>query len=434
MNFLKIGMAACCAVLLTSCESLRDQTDSGTVSVRGVAPTVEQLNVTSNTQAQNALVADLTAKAGLPPLPGRHPDWAVVTEAGFYEIGRQCDQYLDVLFRFNRRQRAARQELTAAGAATATIMGLAGVAAVPIAITAAAFGLSASLFDANVNSVLFTIEPSAVRNIVLKGRKGYIDNLKMEDINTRPRMMIALQGYLSQCSPAAIEANVNNAAAGAESVASTDPAVSRRAAALASPASTLFQRAARTVEGTATTAPRPLTAAERPLGPVVRGDENVIRPEVARAQAALGADIDGNFGDKTKAAIQEFERGLNRRAPGTWKLKDGSGSVAALPPKLSPLPTVFKSPFERAYFGAVDATLPLEDQYVKLDPAMLNGFLLRLGPPKGEQYPSGNSDADLARKLEMMRKKLGELDGTNQSTPLTATAYDQVPLAAGGPS
>jgi hypothetical protein len=420
-------------MLLTSCASIREA-DPSTASVRGVAPTVEQLNITSSTQTQNALVADLTAKAGLPPLPGRHPDWSVVAEAGFYEIGRQCDQYLDVQFQFNRRQRAARQELTATGAATATILGLSGVAAAPIAITAAAFGLSASLFDANVNSVLFTIEPSAVRNIVLKGRKGYIDDLKMEEINTRPRMMMALQGYLSQCSPAAIEANVNNAASGAESVASTDPAVARRAAVLAAPSSILFQRAARTTEGTVTNAPRPLTEAERPRGPIIRGEENVLRPDVTRVQAALGTAADGEFGDKTRAAIGEFERGLNRRAPATWKAKDGSGSIVALPPKLSPLPAVFKSPFERAYFGSVDANLALEDQYVRLDPTMLNGFLLRLGPPRGEQFPTGNTDADLAVKLEMMRKKLGELNGTNKPTALTSAGYDLVPTAAGGPS
>ena len=98
-------------------------------------------------------------------------------KAGVYEIGRQCDQYLDALFRFNREQRAGRQDLAAAAAATGAIMGLSGASAKALAITAAAFGLATSLFDASVNSVLFTIEPSALRNVALQGRKNYLEQL-----------------------------------------------------------------------------------------------------------------------------------------------------------------------------------------------------------------------------------------------------------------
>ena len=158
-----------------------------------------------------------------------------MAEAGIYEIGRQCDQYLDVLFRFNRNQRSIRQGLTATGAATATILGLAGVVAMPIAITAAAFGLAASLYDAGVNSVLFTIEPSALRNVVLRGRQAYIEKLDLSRVNSRPRMMIALQGYLTQCSPATIEANVNNAASGAQSIVNTRSGMSPDGALLGAP-------------------------------------------------------------------------------------------------------------------------------------------------------------------------------------------------------
>jgi hypothetical protein len=232
-------------MLLTSCHALRDQFDtSTTVDVSGVQPSLEQLNIRSDNQAQADLVSDLVTKAGLPTMPPLNDsNWSAVAEAGFYEVGRQCDQYMTLLFRFNRNQRALRQGLTAVGAATATILGLASVAAAPIAITAAAFGLSASLFDAGVNSVLFTVEPSALRTIVLKGRKSYIDSLDMTKITSRPRMLMAVQGYLLQCSPAAIEANVNNAANGLDSVSSADEKASRRAATLGVPAMILTQPA-----------------------------------------------------------------------------------------------------------------------------------------------------------------------------------------------
>lgn len=95
-----------------------------------------------------------------------------------------------MLFRFNRVQRAGRQDLEAAAAATAAVMGISGVGAKAIAITAAAFGLATSLFDASVNSVLFTIEPSALRNVALKGRTYYLKALDLDKINSRPGMLM----------------------------------------------------------------------------------------------------------------------------------------------------------------------------------------------------------------------------------------------------
>src|SRR5204862_3174843 len=139
----------------------------------------------------------------------------------------------------NREQRAGRQDLAAAAAATGAIMGLSGVSSKAIGIAAAAFGLASSLFEAQVNSVLFTIEPSALRNVALQGRKWYLEKqLNINGIKSRPDMLIALQGYLAQCSPAALEANINNAASGAPSVVSPIPDVAEKAAALAAPSST----------------------------------------------------------------------------------------------------------------------------------------------------------------------------------------------------
>jgi hypothetical protein len=225
---------------------IREWTDPTTVSIRGVPPTLEQLNISATAYSQNLMVDELiqTAGLGLPSgtqLPPDDPRWSLVMKAGVYEIGRQCDQYLDVLFRFNREQRAGRQDLAAAAAATGAIMGIAGASAKALAITAASFGLASSLFDANVNSVLFTIEPSALRYVALQGRQQYLDSLRKNnvEINSRPDMLIALQGYLTQCSPAAIEANINNAASGAPSVVTLTPGVTS-AALLAAPATALI--------------------------------------------------------------------------------------------------------------------------------------------------------------------------------------------------
>ena len=406
MTFLKTGIAACCAILLTSCGMIRDQADPGTVSVRGTQPTLEQLNTPGNTRAQDAFIADLIHKAGISqPLRTRDDDWSLVAEAGIYEIGRQCDQYLDALFRFNREQRAARQGLTAIGAATAAIMGLAGTAAIPIAITAAAFGLSASLFDAGVNSVLFTIEPSALRNIALQGRKNYLDALDLSKINSRPRMMIYLQGYLTQCSPAAIEANINNAASGADSVSSTTPGVARKAAILAEPATTFIQRATTTVSASVVSAP-PLQADDR-AGNAGASETAISKTRLMTAQRALGVAADGDFGPDTRNALKEFQLGRNRRDSSTWGAVELTGELAgrtaSLAPYLSPMPAVFLSPFERAFLGNNDG--PLGQQLSRPDPDILDALSAVAGVPQG-QSPQGNSADAIAAKMKLLRDRI----------------------------
>lgn len=442
MTLARVTSLLACTLVLASCAALRDEADASTVSVRGVKPTLEQLNVGATTAAQNAFVNDLTAKAGIVDSAGmplflgpRNPDWAIVTEAGIYEIGRQCDQYLDMLFHYNRNQRALRQGLTASGAAAATIMGLAGVAAPPIAIVAAAVGLSASLFDANVNSVLFTIEPSALRNIALKGRQGYLARLKMSEISTRPRMLIALQGYLAQCSPAAIEANVNNAASGAPSVASTDLDTSQGAAVLAAPATVLVSTPATVLVSTPTREPVIMTptpvATENLAANRGPGEEGVRRSELVRAQEALGVKADGDFGPATRQAITEFQRGANQQNPLDWTANDingrFTGKTRSVLGVLAPLPATFQSPFERGLFGAAEAP-SLGQRYAAPLPSSVNGFLV-LFKPAIPQLPPGDTASDLAAKLVLMRKRLGEMT-SRETAPLTSALYKQVSDAA----
>ena len=294
-------------LLLSSCSHL----DPTTAGVRGMPPTLEQIYPNTATGIQKTFVDNLIATAGLSaksPLATRDPDWSLVAEAGIYEIGRQCDQYIDALFRFNRDQRAFRQGLTAAGAATASILGLAGVAAMPIAITAVAFGLSATLFDASVNSVLFTIEPSALRNVVLQGRKKYLDDIDIATVDTRPRMLIFLQGYLTQCSPAAIEANINNAASGAESVVSTNPLVARRAATDAAPAASLLKTERPNTDNKLKNAE---TEIKRQQDQIDRLTREQTRIRNSAIQAALCVPVSGTMGEVTLQAVRNFNRGAS---------------------------------------------------------------------------------------------------------------------------
>jgi len=248
-----VWLALCLVPLLSACAFFGRGAEPGAVGAHGLQPTLEQMSIGSSIAAQDQMVDALIHTAGLPPeaLSARNPNWSLVWKAGLYEIGRQCDQYLDALFRFNREQHALHQDLAAAAGTTGAIMGLAGAAAETIAITAAAFGLSNSLFEAHVNSILFTIEPSALRNVAQQGLHNYLKNIDESRILSRPDTLIALQGYLTQCSPAAIEANINNAASGAPSVVSSNPDVAEKSAALAAPGSAVVNAEADTARANA---------------------------------------------------------------------------------------------------------------------------------------------------------------------------------------
>jgi hypothetical protein len=424
-----------------------------------VAPTLEHLNISKDTTAQDAFVNDLIRKAGLDytPRPGDY-SWGFVAEAGIYEIGRQCDQYLDVLFRFNRNQRAIRQGLTATGAATASILGVAGVVAMPIAITAVAFGLAASLYDAGVNSVLFTIEPSALRNVVLKGRQAYIRQLDLSKVNSRPRLLIAMQGYLTQCAPATIEANVNNAASGAGSVVTVRPGEFADGALLGAPGATLIQRAT----PPATSTQIPATSPQIPAAPAqiattvvssrVEPTQPASDPDLARnrkpseiavtkrlliaAQNALGIFADGNFGvpgdSKTREAIEQFQFGRNRRSPSQWPAADINGELSGrtgeLLPFLSPMPVIFKTPFERAYLGNNQGAL--SQQLTQVAPAQLSQMLDKVKVTDFE-VPANSPPDVITAKMKQLRDKLAELRRVRGIDPdkggvLDAKLYDSL--------
>src|SRR5215218_1094275 len=90
-------LVACVALSLSACD-VRGPSGPGAV---------EQPN-TANAPQQNNLIGNLASAAGydVKTLGPGDPKWAQVFEAGVYEVGRQCDQYLDALFQPNRAQGA----------------------------------------------------------------------------------------------------------------------------------------------------------------------------------------------------------------------------------------------------------------------------------------------------------------------------------------
>jgi len=361
-------------------------------AIHGVPADIEklQLDPIASANRESQFIEGLRIRAGLaqtPTLPVPPEDWNLILRAGIRVIDGQCDQYLDALFRFNREQRAVRQGLAATAGATASILGLAGVAAIPIAITAAAFGLSASLFDAGVNSVLFTIEPSALRNVVLEGRSKFVKVVLANPPTNRPDTMIALQGYLTQCSPAAIEANINNAANGSRNaVTSPNDDQATRAAILAAPAVTLSRRERAAQENTTRVNPAPA-----PPPPVVavadvrlEGEAGVTQTQVAAVQRALGITATGLLGPQdspTRLAIMEFERGMKARNEPGWGEPTGrlAGRTADTLIPLGPMPAFLQSPFERAFLTNTSRTAGGAARHTAIDEQILAEVWATLG-------------------------------------------------------
>jgi hypothetical protein len=356
-----VGM---CAALLCACVMTGCVTDQ----VVGVPPTLQQSNLVADHNLQERMVTSLIQKADLSRevLALDPSKWRVVADAGLFEVDVQCDRYLAALFTFNRDQRAGRQVLTAAGAGTAAIMGLTGAAGAAIAITAAAFGMATTVFDAGAGSVLFTVSPVAVRSVANRGRQAFLEGIKWEQVNSRPRMMMVVQGYLSQCTPAAIEANIDNAATGAPSV--SNLATALQAAALASPSSSVVQNPnVFTASPVAPPAkePVPVPKVDLPINATIAEQEFIrSRTEAIALQNALGTSPDGDLGpagvtplraNSTRLAISEYNTGLLRLAgqPGSGRdVMDGKRRIfVALIGRGSLATSGVKSPFERALLG-----------------------------------------------------------------------------------
>jgi hypothetical protein len=163
---------------------------------------------------------------------------------------------------------------------------------------------------------------------------------------SRPETMSSLQGYLQQCTPAAMEANVNLAANGSKNSVTQggDPAVN--AAGLAGPA-ILFTRATAAVD-------RPVNpaGAAPPIGIVANlqpGEESLSQSVVQAVQRALKTEVTGQLTTTTRDSIKEFERGMAMRTP-SWGKETGllAGKTRRVLVAQTPMPDGAETAFERA--------------------------------------------------------------------------------------
>lgn len=161
---------------------------------------------------QAEVATSLISLAGLtPPLQPGSPQWRDVAEAGATYVDNVCDQYIDAIFWFDRWRGSAKSGLALTGATAASALALLDAATTTVALTAAAFGLTGGLIDVGANSVLYSIEPSAVRVALKRAQAAYRDDLATKTITSQGAAIAAAQGYLSLCLPPALETLVNTA-------------------------------------------------------------------------------------------------------------------------------------------------------------------------------------------------------------------------------
>lgn len=414
-------LALSLSIVLAGCGIVRDQADPSRPSVRGVPATIDRLPFEEVAERQTRLTVALAQQAGLVDADGKvvlpakqSSDWRLVLKSGVQMVENQCDAYLDSLFRFNREQLAGRQGLSAVGGASAAIMGLANAPAGAIAATAAAFGLTTSLFDAAANSVLFQIEPSAIRNVSLEARRKFLkevqDRIAQDPtaFTNRPDALIAVQGYLAQCSPAALEANINNAASGSPN------AVTATNARAQGPALEVTSKGF-SPSGATVAVPPDNAPADMLMPHAQPGEERLTRAFARRVQAALGVPVDGDPGSPTsitRRAVAEFQRAMAARDETAFRdPPDGrlTGRTRDLLGTMSRFPDngAFHSVFERFFLGA--AAAPSGAAYTAPDPDRVRQLRRRLNTrlfegDAGAQLPEGTElDAATRQRLAAVR-------------------------------
>ena len=401
-------------------------------AVEGPPANMENLSADPIARAnlQTRYIEGLRLSADLPQHPATQPapadDWRLIQRAGIDQIDEACNIYLYTLYRFNAQQKAARQGLLAATATTGVIMGLAGAGTMAIGITAAALGLSAALFEASTNSVLFSVEASAVRNVVQESRSRFATVMAANPPTTRPDTMIALRGYLSLCTPAVIEANINNSANGSRnSVVTPDRDAGVAAAALAAPA--LAPPTITVVKSP--TAPLPVV--QRPP-PLPQSTERVVPAEVLAIQQALCVPV-GEPGapgsnSPTRVAVRQFLAARLGGDPSKQpdNLESGSGasllrqavadarSGDAITPCAS---RGYETAFEVGLFGQVQvADLP---DFIRFVQAKINARLpadARISPP----------DGNMATLRTLVGRLRQQFDANDRATSIDYAFYRKI--------
>ena len=384
--------------------------------ITGLPPTIDADRLRKSTEAQKNIVSDLLVRANLTggiPANGS-ADWAVFTEAGFGFVDEQCDRYLDALFWYNRARSATQTQLALTGATAASIMGILDASKEAIAITAAAFGFASGTVDTLASSVLYSLDPSSIKNLVDRSRSQYRQAAASRSIVTQPGAMSVIQGYLRLCLPATIETQINGAVSetgfAEDTTASSGivPVLKRVGTAQTTSNPTELTDAREPVSPTP-----PPPAPTRILNPISALEEGISFRRGQDIQRTLCVKADGNFGattgSQTRTAIRWYQMSRQPGNPEAWTgILDNRNDAITLM-SLTPCakhPLGFKNAFERFHFETADAIRSFQGQ---LNEALANFQIVRANTP-------GSFDGNTRHAITLLQRFSG-LPETGAVTP-----------------
>lgn len=298
-HFLHVGLALL-LIGLTACNPLR--TRELYAQLEGPRPELDSEDLEGFAERQSGAVDQLLILAGLQqkPAPGSN-DWQAVVDAGILYVDQVCEEYIGALFWFDRWRDSAKSGVALTGASASAAMGILGAAAEAIALTATAFGLTTALIDVGANTVLYNIEPSAVRSALEQAQAAYRDGLAQRDglYDNQAAALAAVQGYLALCLPASLETMINTAVAQAD--------IGETVTDLQNPVPSIRVRPRELDVRAPLPPPPPIPLESRIEG--AQGDELALPREQGRIiQSALCVTPDGAFGQNTRDAIALYRR------------------------------------------------------------------------------------------------------------------------------
>jgi hypothetical protein len=154
---------------------------------------------------------NIAAETQFALIPKKPEDWNQVITAGMHYVDVRCDRFIDALFWLNRIRETSSREIRFVGAASAAALTILSASTELIGLAPLAFGL----LDQTVNNIgqglLYDLPPATVRTIVEEQQTAYVQAMQGKSFNTRSLALGTIQGYVTLCLPATIEAEVNRA-------------------------------------------------------------------------------------------------------------------------------------------------------------------------------------------------------------------------------
>ncbi|MEZ2329640.1 hypothetical protein AB6802_07945 [Mesorhizobium sp. RCC_202] len=276
----------------------------------GVPPVIDAASVEQSSNRISRIMNALARDTG----GGTYYD---LTEAGFNYVDDRCMEYFSELYYLDRRREATKAGLGAFSQTTNAILAATGASSLSMVAVTQAFGLASNLTDIAAGTYLYQLPPATTLTFVRKLQGAYRDAVaaKASQIDTPTASYHLIQDYLSLCLPPVIEAKLVEHVADAAATPVKGGSISN------------IEIDVRT-NSPLPRKPEIIQEVRQPAKPVIKRvveqtntigsfEPKLSHVRVASIQRALCVSpADGILNDATRAAVDEFFRGVQQGASG----------------------------------------------------------------------------------------------------------------------